>query len=102
MSQPEFYYAYYSEQAAQQCGYCIYENASGTPVKITLVSAQPNPTYGWKDAVFVGIVCKFISSHRGEIRLHTLEKARKELYAELRNMALGNKYQASDTLPGSY
>ena len=72
MEDPE-YYAFYSEQAAQQFGYCVYLDDTDNPVNVTIVCRDPlltNFTYKWPDKVYVGRVTKFIKTNKTHIDMN--------------------------------
>ena len=103
----EFCYAWYSEQAAQEYGYCLYENAAGAHVKVTIVHSSPVVDYRWEDAYFVGIVYKFVKRVDPKWHQEITNPGVKivDYDSLLLDHALKRRklyYQASDTLPGSY
>ena len=56
-------YAFYSEQAAQKFGYCVYRDLNNNPVRVTCVCTDPIEEYllyKWPDKVFVGEVTKCV------------------------------------------
>lgn len=59
------FHAFYSEQAAQQYGYAIYETEGGVTKQVTGVyefKERGEECYKWLDAVYIGRVTKWIGS----------------------------------------
>lgn len=60
-------YAFYSKEADNQCGHCLYQTTDGKIVKVTLVSSDPLTgyvSYNWDDKEYVGEVEKFVKSNK--------------------------------------
>ena len=56
------YHGYYSNKAALRAGKeFIYERPNGEKVTVTYISKNKNNDYGWSDAIYVGIVTKYIT-----------------------------------------
>lgn len=57
-------FGFYSSKSASEFGYCTYSTPSGKYVNVTVVLDFDNITdgrYGFKDALFVGEVCEYVS-----------------------------------------
>lgn len=58
-------YGWFSKHAEKANGSCVYATHDGREVVVTIVDDDPNYLPKWKDAVFVGVVTKFIKRNEG-------------------------------------
>jgi hypothetical protein len=67
----KIYHAVFSDKAAKEYGFAIYERADGTTAYVTSVGTDKEnllESYLWPDKVYVGEVVTFISSNIKVVR----------------------------------